>query len=142
MITDDGIFFLQFFEQLFASLTSSSVRRPVSMRRAMTGCDCPPKKLKSSSMIRCCAPARLTAASKIVCVANLLHPADRVLGFEPVDQGLHRGVRGSILGGKRFLNSRTEPGPFDQSASITAFDFVSLGTAIGLLCPWVDLLHV
>ena len=62
-------------------------------------------------MSRCCAPARLTAASKMCAFPIFLTRRIAFLRFEPIDQGLHGRVRGAVLGGKRFLNLADRRGP-------------------------------
>src|SRR5215469_14672887 len=46
-----------------------------------------------------------------VCSSDLLDTAQCFLGFEPVDHRLHRGVGGSLLCRKRFLNLPNGTGP-------------------------------
>ena len=94
-------------------------------------------------MSRCCAPARADGGIENVGVANLLDAPDGIFGLEPVDEGLHGRVRGTIPLQETTLESRgPTPGPFDQSASITCISsFVSLGSAIGLLLMSLDLLQ-
>ena len=86
-----------------ASLTSSSVRLPDSIRCATTGWLLPPKNASSSSMRRRCAEVREIAASKMWALPIFFVRRSPLL-LQAIDHGLDGGVRRPPLLRKRFEN--------------------------------------